>query len=100
MGMFDSIFADCPNCGHTIEFQSKAGLCELKRYKCYSVPADIAMAFEGYTKGVTCRGCGKEFDLFPEATIPRVKLVIKEVTKKKYGDREVYEAVEDEEEWD
>ena len=30
MGMFDSIYVPCPHCGKRMEFQTKAGDCQLK----------------------------------------------------------------------
>jgi hypothetical protein len=41
MGMFDSLFVECPNCGNTIELQSKAGDCILASYNIDSVPASV-----------------------------------------------------------
>lgn len=32
MGMFDSLYADCPTCGEKIEFQSKADECDLASF--------------------------------------------------------------------
>lgn len=50
MGMFDTVCVDCPKCNAVIEFQSKVGPCELKRYHVSSVPfvvaADISNTIE------------------------------------------------------
>ena len=42
MGMFDSVYTRCPQCGKDeVEFQSKAGDCMLAHYTLYTVPAPI-----------------------------------------------------------
>lgn len=55
MGMFDSVFVDCPNCKTRLEFQSKSGPCLLKRYKAESVPVSVA----GGLDKEECDNCGK-----------------------------------------
>jgi endogenous inhibitor of DNA gyrase (YacG/DUF329 family) len=42
MGMFDRIWATCPECGTGVEFQSKAGECVLHDYSRTEVPPEIA----------------------------------------------------------
>ena len=32
MGMFDSVWVRCPKCDNNMEFQSKAGVCEMREY--------------------------------------------------------------------
>jgi hypothetical protein len=62
MGMFDSVMAECPECGCEIEFQSKSGVCELKRYHISSVPPNIAIDLSNndYHAKATCRNCKTE----------------------------------------
>ena len=72
MGMFDSVFAPCPVCGSEEEIQSKAGVCELKRYQHSSVPAGIAKELNGQID--RCSQCGAAFKL--RADIPRVSMYI------------------------
>ena len=43
MGMFDSVIVQCPNCGKGMEFQSKAGDCDLISYTLESAPSEILM---------------------------------------------------------
>ena len=45
VGMFDSVKADCPECGNlaSIEFQSKGGTCGLIVYPASAVPLDVAL---------------------------------------------------------
>ena len=47
MGMFDSVYVPCPRCGAGVEFQSKAGKCELAQYSSTNVPAIIAADIDG-----------------------------------------------------
>lgn len=47
MGMFDSVYAPCPDCGEPVEFQSKSGPCQLKNYRAESVPAVVAEGCNG-----------------------------------------------------
>ena len=60
MGMFDSVFADCPKCGTELEFQTKGGVCELYKYHCSSVPIGAA---DGVYRSKTCKSCGAEVSL-------------------------------------
>jgi hypothetical protein len=57
MGMFDSVYTTCKNCGTQVEFQSKAGECRLASYHLSQslVPVGIAVDLDG--KSVTCK-CG------------------------------------------
>lgn len=55
MGCFDSVHAQC-ECGETIEFQSKAGKCELRVYDISSVPLAIADDLNGESE--VCPECG------------------------------------------
>ena len=38
MGMFDSVFIDCPDCGEPVEFQSKSGDNTLEKYTLDNCP--------------------------------------------------------------
>ena len=61
MGMFDSLYVDCPNCLSPLEFQSKAGECSLARYTLKDLPLKIAIDLEGKFK--TCLKCGRTVEL-------------------------------------
>jgi len=41
MGMYDSVYVKCPNCGEESEFQSKSGDCFLSRYTLEDCPQDV-----------------------------------------------------------
>lgn len=74
MGMLDSVFAKCPDCGAEVEFQSKAGICELKKYHSDSVPANVADALNGRIE--RCLACAAQVNVTLAAPIPRVALVV------------------------
>jgi transcription elongation factor Elf1 len=60
MGMFDSIYFTCPNCGsNNVEEQSKAGDCLLHNYQQDEVPHHVAYDIQGNT--VKCYDCGSLF---------------------------------------
>jgi predicted RNA-binding Zn-ribbon protein involved in translation (DUF1610 family) len=66
MGMFDSVLFECPECGNTIEEQSKAGNCHLDRFDQSGVPINIAVSIEGDM--VYCAECSNSFII--KAPIP------------------------------
>lgn len=41
MGMFDSVWVKCPECGIENEFQSKSGECALENYTLEDCPDDV-----------------------------------------------------------
>jgi hypothetical protein len=73
MGMFDSVFVECPNCGDLVEFQSKAGRCNLDRYSIKSVPLIIAEDLAGE---ITQCKCGELLEINTENLPQRVKMFI------------------------
>ncbi len=73
MGMFDSVYARCPKCGADVEFQSKAGPCQLRRYSIESIPPEIAESIEG---DVSACGCGEVLKLKLAEPVQRVRMVV------------------------
>lgn len=69
MGMFDSLFVNCPHCGAVNEFQSKAGECILGAYRINSVPVAIAAELEGARE--SCIECKRIMILETLTDIPR-----------------------------
>jgi len=75
MGMFDSVFVDCPRCGIKNELQTKDGPCILGKHTLVNAPPAVILGVEGVH---TCEhrhfskkageiidiGCGKEFEIF------------------------------------
>ena len=77
MGMFDSVIVNCPECGTAVEFQSKAGCCELKRYSHRSVPQEIAIDIDGQHQ--FCKACGEKVELlYPGATVRVAMIIVKD----------------------
>jgi hypothetical protein len=54
MGMFDSIYVRCPECGVEHEFQSKAGDCYLHRYSLDDAPPQVLGDLHGDTRQCKC----------------------------------------------
>lgn len=81
MGMFDSFYINCPECGNELEYQSKSGACMLARYgkkpkkgELYTfekLSADVAIDLQGDI--VRCQFCNNRIKL--NLDIPDVKNV-------------------------
>ena len=56
MGLYDSVLVKCPQCQNEVEFQSKAGECQLNLYHIDSVPIAIASSLNN--KMEECEECG------------------------------------------
>jgi hypothetical protein len=67
MGMYDTVYATCPNCMTTLEWQSKAGDCVLDSFNKASVPIKIAEAIQDQIANCAC---GTKAKLKPNLTIP------------------------------
>lgn len=67
MGMFDSFFFHCQNCGAVIEEQSKAGPCRLNRYTLLAINPAVAADLHG-TNGKCC-ACGWRYMIATQFTI-------------------------------
>lgn len=72
MGMFDSVVATCPKCGCEIEFQSKAGTCNLNRFQLDEVPVEIASNINGELR--ECENCGEMYRIQIEPVIKTVRM--------------------------
>lgn len=61
MGLFDVVWLKCPNCGASIEFQSKAGYPSMEEFDVDNVPSHVA----GYIHDdiEKCKSCGKCFQV-------------------------------------
>ena len=71
MGMYDSVFAPCPCCNQELEWQTKAGDCNLDSYSPEAVPLDVAKGVNGDIR--TCSYCGVRVTIL----IPRYADTIK-----------------------
>lgn len=61
MGMFNSVYVPCPNCGTEHELQSKSGSCSLRSSSHHD--AEIADLGCVANDPVTCEKCGAGFVL-------------------------------------
>jgi hypothetical protein len=66
--MFDRVLAPCPECGHKVEFQSKAGKCVLASYDIEEVPIAIAENIDGMVK--QCSNCGHYCRIHLSSCVP------------------------------
>ena len=64
MGMFDSLYVKCPECGAKLEFQTKSGPCALLEYKKNNLHPCIATGMNGDI--VRCDYCKKRVKLVCE----------------------------------
>lgn len=58
MGMFDSVYIKCPDCGTSIEFHSRTGDCCLTSYTLDDAPSDVLCGLDGDKE--MCPECGRE----------------------------------------
>lgn len=72
MGMYDTVWAPCPDCYERTPFQSKGGSCSLSEYDLEDAPADVLSDANRHVE--TCRRCGTAFE---------IKLTITAVVKRK-----------------
>lgn len=66
--MFDSVMFVCPDCGHIIEEQSKAGPCLLDVHSTQSVPLMIATSI--LNTDVYCEECHQNFIIASQDITP------------------------------
>ena len=73
MGMCDRVIINCPHCGETLEFQSKAGLCELQTFDFGNVPPEIAEDLLGEKQ--ECK-CGRVLKLLADKPITKIRMFL------------------------
>ena len=61
MGVFDTVLANCPNCGELNEFQTKSGKCTLETYNLKNCPEDVLANVNRHSP-VKCE-CGSYFEI-------------------------------------
>ncbi|MHA2113817.1 MAG: hypothetical protein ACW98W_20365 [Candidatus Hodarchaeales archaeon] len=61
MGMYDSVWITCPDCGYQIEEQSKVDECILADYTIDNAPPKIIADLN--EKSGTCNECGKPYQI-------------------------------------
>lgn len=69
MGLYDSIWIRCSNCGSAVEFQSKVGDCILKDYDEDEVPLEIAKSIDGDTRRCKCGNVVRAKVVYVPATV-------------------------------
>lgn len=76
MGMFDSVMVICPRCKSLVEFQSKAGKCDMETYSVHEVPPEIALDIDGNSE--SCKGCGTHVVIRMPFKIASVCMIVSE----------------------
>ena len=61
MGMYDTVYVNCPNCGEEHEFQSKGGECLLDCFTLENCPLDVLSNVNRHSPYLC--DCGTEFDV-------------------------------------
>ena len=56
MGMYDSVWVNCPQCNEENEFQSKSGNCHLLTYDLENCPNDIIKDINRHAP-IICENC-------------------------------------------
>lgn len=90
MGLYDRIHAECPNCGATVEFQSKALDCMMDVFTLENAPVEVV--YDTMNDPHKCTKCGEWCALHdpefpPGRQRPRPNLsVVKVVAPKNSGD--------------
>lgn len=61
MGMFDTVWVNCPKCGDELSFQSKSGDCVLANYKLENAPKDVMYNVNRHSP-IKCE-CGRKYKI-------------------------------------
>ena len=84
MGLYDTVHASCPKCGVNLEFQSKAGKCELRDYGASNgVPPAIAADLDGEV--LECAECRTRVVLEQLVPVSKIRMV---AVVKRYEDED------------
>ncbi len=63
MGLFDSVWVECPNCGTTNEFQSKGSEdCYLRSFTLSNAPEDVLSDVNRHSP-ISCRKCSTTYEV-------------------------------------
>lgn len=71
MGMFDTIMAPCPQCGHKNGVQSKGGECKLAVYELDEVPIDVLS--DANRHPMKCKKCGTPYKIAVKCIVSVVR---------------------------
>ena len=83
MGLFDTVYISCPNCGETHSFQSKSGECVLGEYTLENCPDDVIFNINRHSPA--CCDCGCVFDVdINKREVNILKQHGKEIYNKRY----------------
>ena len=81
MGMYDTIYADCPLCKERngLGFQTKTGECTLASYTLENAPLEVLQdRYRLFERGTICQKCNKRFKLNVEIGIIKKEIICDE----------------------
>lgn len=62
MGMYDTVWVPCPECGEKSGFQTKSGPCLLREYELDAAPLDVLLDVNRHAPN-QCEKCGTLFQV-------------------------------------
>ena len=65
MGMFDTVWVNCPYCNERTGIQSKSGPCTLEEYEIETAPLDVMCGLTDDCGWKICRHCELEMKVVP-----------------------------------
>lgn len=74
MGLYDRVQAPCPNCGNWVEWQSKAGECNMSTYFINAVPVEIAKDILNEIQN--CDECGRSVKIWSAFVLDTVPMAV------------------------
>ena len=57
MGMFDTVYFECPHCGKENSIQTKAGPCELNDWNIHQAPLEVLLDIQKWYSIYKCKHC-------------------------------------------
>ncbi len=69
MGMYDTVWVECPNCGEENGFQSKSGDCILRDYTLEDCPDDVMENVNRHSPNTCDCGCVFEVDIITRSAV-------------------------------
>lgn len=76
MGLFDTVYINCPYCQEIQEHQTKSGDCMLRTYTIGSAPFHILESVQGIHE---CYSCHKLYNIEPETSIPEIPFIVRKI---------------------
>lgn len=62
MGVYDTVWVECPSCSHKNDFQSKSGECILEHYSLEDCPDNVLHNVNRHAP-IECDNCGAKYEV-------------------------------------